>query len=208
MTKHDDTNGTVRVLDGNHRMGELVQLNGAAKGEKILHVYDASVHVGLRTVICNAAIERVNRETGEETIEVPKPDELRAAAAIMRCLMPIKLRGNEMKAMRKILGLTLAEMANKLDERTAAQTVSRWETEAQPMGGYAEKMLRLFICEELKEKAPGVEYNGRMIAHLRVVDPWMADSSYEVPAVDLRLIEMKEQSGSIIETWNNQKIAC
>lgn len=195
MTKHENTD-TIRVLEGMDR--------GPRIEETVLGNYDATIHVGLRTLVCGAARERTD-ETGEVTIEIPKPEELRAAAAIMRCLLPIKLRGSEMKAMRKILNLTLAEMADKLDQKTAAQTVSRWETEAQPMGGYAEKMLRLFVCEELKERAPGVEYNGRMIAHLRVIDPWLANPDYEVPYVVARLIDMKEQSGTIIETWNGSE---
>jgi hypothetical protein len=37
--------------------------------------------------------------------------------------------------MRKIMDLTLAELDKKLDERTATETVSRWASEAQPMGG-------------------------------------------------------------------------
>jgi DNA-binding transcriptional regulator YiaG len=204
MTQHDDTTGKVRVLDGSHRIGVLTCLDGAAKGEKILPEYDATAHVGLRTIIYNAAIERVDRETSEETIEVPKPDELRAAACIVRCLVPIKLRGSEIKAMRKALGLTLEEMAKRLDERTAAQTVSRWESDAQPMGGYAEKMFRLVVCEEMQERAPGVEYNARMIANLRVIDPWIVDPNYEVPAIGFQMIGMKELSGSIIQTWNSQ----
>jgi DNA-binding transcriptional regulator YiaG len=200
MTKHDRPRGASigedRVLDKKQ----------AEAGERILNEYDATVHVGLRTIVCHAAIERIDEE-GEETIELPKPRELRASAAMARCLMPIRLRGNEIKAIRKIMGLTLADMAKKLDEKTAPETVSRWESEAQPMGGYAEKILRLLVCEELKSEAPGVEYNGSMIAHLNVKDPWRTDPDYVVPNVVLTLIQMKEQSGSIIETWNAKRAA-
>ena len=68
-------------------------------------------------------------------------------------MSPVKLRGHEIKVMRRIIKLTLAELAKKLDERSAAETVSRWESEAQPMGSYAEKLLRLIVCEELKQNA-------------------------------------------------------
>jgi transcriptional regulator with XRE-family HTH domain len=126
---------------------------------------------------------------------------MRAAVAISRCLMPVKLHGKEIKAMRKILGLTLAEFASRLDERTAVETVSRWETDAQPMGGYAERIIRLMVCEQLKKEAPGVEYDASMIANLKVADPWKIDPDYEVPAVCLKLINLKA-AGTIIETWN------
>jgi DNA-binding transcriptional regulator YiaG len=197
MTKHDErpevrtTGGP--VLDGQHRVTGI---------RRILATYDATPHVGLSTIVCDAAIERVD-EMGEETVELPKPRELRAAAAIARCLMPIRLQGWEIKAMRKIMRLTLAEFAKRLDERTAVETVSRWEADAQPMGGYAERIIRLLVCEELKKEAPGSEYNASMIANLKVYDPWKVDPSYKVPTICLKLIKLKEQpSGSIIETWN------
>ena len=168
--------------------------------------YDATAHVGLHTVVCGAAIERVD-EDGETTIELPKSRELRAAAAIVRCLMPDKLQGCEIKAMRKIMGLTLADLAKQLDERTAAETVSRWEADAQPMGGYADKVLRLLVCETLRKEAPGIEYNGGLLAGLKVRDPWKANPDYQSPRIVLRLIKLKEQSGEIIETWNEKRAA-
>ncbi|TXH85509.1 MAG: DUF1870 family protein [Rhizobium sp.] len=192
-----DPNGKVRVLDGQHSEKGLL---------RVLDQYDATIHVGLKTLICHAAIERVDAD-GEETIEIPMQDRLRASAAMARCLLPIRLRGYEIKALRKIMGLTMSELAKKLDEKTAVETISRWESEAQPMGGYAEKILRLLVCEELKEKAPGIEYNGSMISQLNVKDPWRSDAEYAGPQVVLSLIKLKEQSGSIIETWNTKKAA-
>jgi DNA-binding transcriptional regulator YiaG len=189
MTTHDKN----RVLDGKQT-------------ERTLEQYDATVHVGLRTIVCHAAIERID-EHGEETIELPKPRELRAAAVMLRCLMPIRLRGREIKVIRKTMGLTLAELALRLDEKTAVETVSRWESEVQPMGGYVEKIIRLIACEGLKSEAPGIEYNGSMIARLVVKDPWKADANYAVPDIVLALIQLKEPSGAIIETWNAKKAA-
>jgi DNA-binding transcriptional regulator YiaG len=202
MNKRDEapdvrSTGEARVLDAQRRIPI----------ERVLETYDATTFVGLRTIVCNAAIERVN-ERGEETIEMPKPRELRASVAMVRCLMPIKLQGWEIKAMRKIMGLTLAELAKKLDERTAPETVSRWEADAQPMGGYADRVLRLIICDELRRQTPGVEYNDGMIAKMKVSDPWREDNNYEVPPIFIKLIQLKEQSsGSIIETWNPKKAA-
>jgi DNA-binding transcriptional regulator YiaG len=203
MTKRRDVStdkarGDILVREGQHRRRAI---------ETILETYDATPHVGLRTIVCDAAIERVDAD-GEETIELPKQRQLRASAAVVRCLTPVKLRGWEIRAMRKILGLTLADLAKKLDERTAIETVSRWESDAQPMGGYAEKILRLHVCEELRKDAPAIEYNASMITALRLSDPWKADPDYDLPPVVLTLIKLKEQSsGSIIETWNDKQAA-
>ena len=199
MKKSDDREKCrLTVVDGSHRTAAVTQI----VQEKVLQEYDATVHVGLKTIAINAAIARVDAD-GERTIEVPQPEELRAAAAITRCLVPIRLRGAEMKAMRKIMNLTLAELARKMDDRTAPETISRWESEAQPMGGYAEKTLRLIVCETLREKASGISYNAKMIVDLKVLDPWRIDPNYEIPIVCLQFLPMKEASGSVVETWSN-----
>jgi transcriptional regulator with XRE-family HTH domain len=203
MTRHagegrDFSNGGLRVLDGQQRSeGE----------EKILPIYDATTFVGLRTTVRNGAVERIE-SNGEPTIELPKLLELMAAASIVRCLNPIKLRGAEIRTLRKIMKLTMADLAKEMDVKTAAETISRWESENQPMGAYAEKVLRLIVCEKLKIEAPGVDYNARMIANLQVIDPWKANADYEVPAVDLWYGPLKDQcSGKIIEAWNGRKAA-
>jgi DNA-binding transcriptional regulator YiaG len=199
MKKHANQ-GTVGVLGGQHRRGTLGEVL-----ENLLPVYDATVFVGLKTIVYNAAIERTD-DDGELTIELPKMDELVAAAAVERCLMDIKLRGPEVKTMRHIMKMTLTDLAQRLDGKTAPETVSRWESEAQPMGGYAEKVFRLVVCEEMKARAPGIEYNASMIANLKVRDPWKMDPAYETPPVELELIHLKEQrSGSITEAWNAKK---
>jgi transcriptional regulator with XRE-family HTH domain len=121
--------------------------------------------------------------------------------------MPIRFRGHELKAIRKAMGLTMSEFAKRLDEKTAPETISRWESEAQPMGGYVEKLVRLVACEALTGAAPGVSYNAGMIAGLKLVDPWLADSKYEVPYIHLEYTRMKEQSGNVAEVYADYKEA-
>jgi DNA-binding transcriptional regulator YiaG len=148
-------------------------------GERVLPEYDATTLVGLRTLVANAAIERV--EDGETTIEFPKLDELMAAAATARCLRSVKLRGGEIKAIRHILAMMLAELAQRLDEKTALETLSRWESKSQPNGTYAEKVLRLVVCEHLKEQAPGMDYSASMVADMKIQNPWKTnDSDYQL----------------------------
>jgi DNA-binding transcriptional regulator YiaG len=186
------------VVDGQHRHASIAEI--------IVPDYDATAIVGLRTLVHNSVIERTD-DDGEVTIEVPKMRELLAAAAVKRCLMPVRLRGSEIKSMRKIMKLTLAELAKRMDERTAVETISRWESEAQPMGGYAEKLLRLLVCEELTKEAPGVSYSASQIARMKVLDPWRVDPSYELSPIELCLIHMKEPSGFVIEAWDARMAA-
>jgi DNA-binding transcriptional regulator YiaG len=166
---------------------------------RTLDRYDATARVGLRTMVDNAAIERLEAD-GETRVELPEMTQLLATAAVVRCLMPARLRGREIRAMRKIMDLTLVDLAKKLDGRTAPETISRWESEAQPMGGYVEKVFRLVVCTALKADAPGVDYHDGMIANLVQVDPWRTDPDFEVPYVKLVLGPLKEKS-RVITAW-------
>ncbi|MDF0581603.1 helix-turn-helix domain-containing protein [Bradyrhizobium yuanmingense] len=170
-----------------------------------LAVFDASTFTGLRTIVYDAAIERIDDE-GERSIELPKLTDLVASAAIVRCLMPERLRGSEIRSIRRIMKLTLGELAKRLDDKTAVETVSRWESEAQPIGIYAEKILRLLVCEELRRFAPGIEYSASKILDLRVRDPWKIHADHEYPAVELELISMKQSPGLIIEAWSQKRV--
>ena len=171
--------------------------------DRVLEEYDATPLVGLRSIVVGAAV----RNDADDTVEVPNVRELAAAVAIARCLMPIRLRGHEIKAIRKIMKCTLAELAKKMDDRTAPETVSRWESEAQLMGGYAEKILRLVACETLASEAPGVAYKASMIADLIIMDPWKTQAAFEVPRILCSMTRMKEQSGSIIDAWDLRQAA-
>jgi len=172
---------------------------GAGTGA-VLDRYDASHLIGLNVVVIEGA-RRIVDEDGEEYISVPLIDQLAKAAAIARCLMPQRLLGQEIKAMRRIAGLTAKELARRLGEKTAPETLSRWERGEQGMGGYAEKVLRLVICEDLKDEAPGVEYDASMIAHLNQIDPWRTEPNYQVPAMEFHLAKVREDK-CLRDAWN------
>jgi DNA-binding transcriptional regulator YiaG len=177
-------------------------LDVLVRAEHVLDEYDATALVGLKTIIHNAAIEHC--EDDGISIEVPKLRKLMAAAAVARCLTPAKLRGGEIKAMRRILDLTIAQMAARMGARTATETVCRWETEAQPMGAYAEKVYRLLVCETLAGDAPGIEYHAAALADLAIAD--QRDAAEE-PVIHLHYIPMLQGSGAITETYNDKLAA-
>jgi DNA-binding transcriptional regulator YiaG len=169
-------------------------------GPRVLDAYDATTLVGLRTIVYNAAIERTESD-GEISVEVPKLRELLAAAAMARCLTPIRLQGYEIRAIRKIMGLTLAELGELLGESTPAATVSRWESE-QRMGGFAEKCLRLAVCERLKDAAPGMSYDAAKLSPMKVSDPWLGNPDYVAPAVEITRVRVKKDHGAAFEAWD------
>ena len=126
---------------------------------RILGHYDATPHIGLNVIVYNSAIERTD-EIGEQTIELPKQRELRATAAVLRCLMPEQLQAAEIEALRKILALP------------------EWH---EPKG----KALRLLVCETLRHDAPGVVYDREAIDDL---EERRTDLGYQVEPIRLHLI--------------------
>lgn len=186
---------------GAHR---VVPANGSPT-ERTLDTYDATTLVGLKTVVLNAAIER-KEEDGDTTIEVPMLRELMATAAVARCLFPLRLKGSEIKAIRKIMKMTAGELAKKLDERTAPETISRWESDAQPMGGYAEKVMRLIVCEHLRDEAPGIDYKASMISEMRIIDPGRLGEELIAPELVFGLVKLK-QEGHVTDAWDQRLAA-
>jgi hypothetical protein len=168
-----------------------------------LYAYDATSLVGLRTIVHNGAIESID-ESGGVRIDLPNLDELRAAVAVLRCLLPIKLLGREIRVMRRFMGLSPWELLEKLGEQAPSGLLSRWESEELPMDELTEKRLRQVVCEELGPKALHLEYDVSKIAQFRIVDPWSGNPTYDLPPVVLNWVQVKGESGSISGAWNDK----
>lgn len=172
----------------------------ASKPGAPLASFDATPLIGLSVTVLNAA-ETMIDEDGEELVRIPHLPELAATAAMARCLTPIRLRGSELRAIRKIAGWTAPMLSERLGENIAAATISRWENEKQTMGGFVEKLFRVAACEALKEKAPGVDYDASMIPALRLLDPWRDDPDAPLPRIIASLVRFKEPSKPLTEAW-------
>lgn len=168
--------------------------------ERLLEQHDVSDLIGLRVVVANA-VREITEEDGDVSVEIPNIDELSAVAGLTRCLMPLRLRGKELRAIRRIAGWSAAELAERMGEKTSPETISRWENDRQPMGGYAEKVFRLVICDELRGRAPGVDYRDGAIAKLVVLDPWREDAAYVVPAIVVDRVRVKRDGQETVSAW-------
>ena len=82
-------------------------------------------------------------QCGKEGIAIPRIGELHRVLAEafvkqQRMLAPVEIR-----YLRKYLGLAAADFAQMMG--VARETVSRWETGANPMGAVADRLLRLLL---------------------------------------------------------------
>jgi DNA-binding transcriptional regulator YiaG len=176
---------------------------------KILERYDATALIGLPVVVLESAqeITETDEDGKEETyIHVRDLENLAAASAMVRCLRPRRLRGVELRAIRKIMGMTAREFSEAMGENTAAETISRWENEAAVPGGYAEKLLRLTICEHLKRKAPGVIYDPEKLIRVRMEEFDRTTPMADDPRIELRYMPTQKSDGTVDDSWGQMNL--
>lgn len=109
--------------------------------------------------------------------------------------MPQRLRGAEVRALRSILDVTQPEFSLALGGKTAASTISRWETEAIGVGEDIEKIIRLLVCERLRHLAPGVLYEPVVLIALK-----LTDRKTRMAPMEFRRSTLKD-GRSIEEVW-------
>jgi DNA-binding transcriptional regulator YiaG len=137
-----------------------------------LHVYRNDDFLGFpNLVLVNAVEEEKCANCGSiEAVTIPKLGEMVAAAAVLRATMRQKLRGPEIRALRKGLGMSAKALAQELGVRE--ESVSRWENGHEPIGPANEILLRLAVVATLGEKAPGVAADMKEVRKLKI-DPFV-----------------------------------
>lgn len=104
-------------------------------------------HVTLK----NVEVRRCG-ECGEDEVVIPKIDLLHQVIAMAVITKRSRLSAAEVKFLRKYLGWSGADFARHMG--VAAETVSRWENEHEPIGGIADRLLRLMVAT----RAPARDY--------------------------------------------------
>lgn len=133
---------------------------------RTLQSYDAAAEIGLPVTLLDAI--RVEEDAdGDELIRIPRQSELFAAVAMSVALDPLALSGKELRFLREAVDMTGKEFADAID--CAPAVLSRWENGKQAIGGYAERVIRQLVCEELKAAAPGIAYEPAAIPRLKIV---------------------------------------
>lgn len=99
-------------------------------------------------------------------VHIPHPDRLMAAAALFRCTLPQRLNGQEMKFVRKSMGMSAKDWAAQLSSDPS--TLSRWESGKQPISVAHEKLLRLTAIFSLRRDAPGIDFDKKDVTQLRL----------------------------------------
>lgn len=131
---------------------------------------------------------------GSEAIAIPRLAQLHRVLANHFVNQHRMLASVEIRFLRKHLGMSGAEFAQKMG--VARETVSRWETGANPMGAVADRLLRLLVVTNqpsdsyavddlLREltDAPAPEKPLPVTMWNRVNTGWAAESGRELAGV-------------------------
>jgi len=133
----------------------------------LVHSFDGEALFGMPVTVVDAVFCETD-EDGKEIYTFPNVDELTAAVALARALVPVRLLAADVRALRKACGMTAVAFAKAVG--MSPSTLSRIENDAQGMGDYLEKLIRIHVAETLAASAPGVGYAGaRDILAMRLV---------------------------------------
>lgn len=122
--------------------------------EIVLDQYDIKDSgIPYRVTLENAVIAEIDSSSGDVlSTEIPAFDTLMACIAVARCHRPEKLNGDDLRFMRRALGVSAKDFAAQINVTPA--TLSRWEKEKQPLGEPQERRIRLLVVEILIDLVP------------------------------------------------------
>lgn len=144
-----------------------MKLCGKCGGEGRTHLiprYEAKKELmgGMRVELVNAVQQVVCEQCATVMrTDIPDMPGLVAAVAVGRSKEGLKLNGEEIRFLRKVMGKTGKELAQEL--RVSDETVSRWENGHLLMGEPVERIFRWKVCKALEDKAPGVVWDDNEI---------------------------------------------
>jgi putative zinc finger/helix-turn-helix YgiT family protein len=126
-------------------MKKCRECGSAMESRREPYKYDAS---GLDGVVLENTLIHRCPNCGDYVASIERMEELHRELAQTLARRPERLTPKEIRFMRKWLGYSSSEFAGKMGVNPS--TVSRWESASvpQPMGGTAERLLRLMVLQE------------------------------------------------------------
>lgn len=94
-------------------------------------------------------------QCGAEEIAIPRIGQLHEVLARAFVRQPRMIAPAEVRFLRKHLGLSTADFAQRMG--VTRETVSRWETGANPMGAVADRLLRLLVLSHTPSESYAVD---------------------------------------------------
>ena len=120
-------------------------------------------------VLIDAAEEEIDDVTRDRIgISVPDLEGLAVAVAVARVLLPVHLTGKEVRFLRNVLDMTGRQMAEAIDIDPC--NLSKWENDKAPLGGWADKQVRLITIVALSDRVPHLSLDKKSVISMNIVN--------------------------------------
>jgi putative zinc finger/helix-turn-helix YgiT family protein len=172
---------------------------GGELTKKMVEHYEDSL-MGIPVVLYRSVMQSACEACQDIETTIPNMNGLISATAVARIKIAIKLKGTEIRFLRKALGVSGKKLAELLGVRD--ETVSRWENGKEPIGPTSEKLLRLLVGLELSSQAPGIDFDEREIGQMSI----KAVQSSDKPVVlFLECVAMRVDRKKREEVWEENE---
>ena len=149
---------------------------------------------GIRVVLKDTVRRYVCKQCGAAKIRLPRVTTgLSQALAMIRVLVPVKLTAEELRFLRKVVGMTQKEFGEKIIPGADPSTISRWENDTQGVGGYTELVIRQNIAALLADTVKAVPYDPKFAIGMQIHDA-------PPPRIAVRPVKVRS-AGEISEGW-------
>lgn len=167
---------------------------GAQDFEEILLPEYETEAPGIRVVLKDAVMRYTCKKCGFAKTRLPRVSTgLSEALAMIRVLIPVKLTADEMRFLRKVVGMTQEEFGEKIIPGANPSTISRWENDAQGVGGYTELVLRQNIAAVLADSVKGISYDPKFTVGMQI-------SNAPPPLIAVRPVKVRH-TGQVFDAW-------
>jgi len=133
-------------------MKECVACGAPTNKVELLTTYDTDV-IGIPVTLKNGVLHHRCENCGFDGIEIIDGDGLSAAVAVARILLPVGLRGEEIRFLRKACRMNGKQFAQELGNDNA--TLSRWEN-GGGFGEFTERCIRDTVWSLLYRRVPAI----------------------------------------------------
>jgi transcriptional regulator with XRE-family HTH domain len=147
---------------------------------------------GISATLCYSVIRPFCNQCKHEVDIIPNGEGLDAALALVRILSPIKLNGDELRFIRKVMGLQAVAVAKLVE--MSAESYSRLENGHNPISEKTEKLFRFNALIELQEKAPAIDVDMKAIMSMQLNPFREGQKPIELTAVVLKQASNKKEA--------------
>ena len=152
-------------------------------------------------VLIDSVEEELDAAGTQIGVSIPDMEQLVAAVAIARAIIPLRLDGQEVRFMRHALDMTATALAEALEIDKA--TFSRWENNKQSLGGWADKQIRLMVVVTLGKFVPSLNVDAEQIPRMRIAD--RPDGVW--PQLEMRRVAAPGGGADGAEQWDRLRLA-